>query len=345
MLPRPVALRAMLVLLTTALAAAGAIPHTIAVGAADADRKQEIPEFNRDPARARLIADDLERFWRAWDRAAENPDQRRSIFQSEYLDAGSPGLQAFVDLRIGGVDQLLATIDAHPRYYASLRAQMPKIRAMAEPVQELLYRLQELLPKAVFPPTYLMVGVMNTGGTIHFDGLLIGVEMYGKTPDTPTDELGRWHQAVIGAPEDIVAIIAHEMIHFQQLALTRAAPPTTLLGLSLYEGAADFVAELLAGRHVNHHIHEWAMPREVELWTEFRKVMHGEEYGDWLYSGEIDADRPADLGYFIGYRIVQAFFGKAEDKKAVLRDILSMTDAEEFLRLSGYEQRMTSRTR
>lgn len=305
MTSRPAVLRGVLVLVTTAVAAAGVIPQAIGGGEADADGEQAIPEFNRDPAQARIIADDLERFWRAWDRAADNPDERRSIFQLEYLEAGSPGLQAFSDLRIRDVDQLLAAIDAHPRYYASLRAQMPEVRAVAETVQEFLYELQELLPEAVFPDTYLMIGV----------------------------------------PEDLLEIIAHEMIHFQQLELTRAAPPTTLLGLSIHEGAADFVAELLTGRHVNQHLHEWAMPREAELWAEFREVMHEEDHGDGLYSGEIDAGRPADLGYFIGYRIVQAYYENTENRKAAVHDILSMTDPEEFLRTSGYERRVERRNR
>lgn len=72
------------------------------------------PVINTDPAQAQIIVEDLDRFWRAWDLAEQRPDQRREIFQVEYLDAGSAGLQAFTELRIDNVDRLLSAIDAHP---------------------------------------------------------------------------------------------------------------------------------------------------------------------------------------------------------------------------------------
>ena len=74
----------------------------------------------------------------------------------------------------------------------------------------------------------------------------------------------------------------------------------------------DFLCELLIGRHINHHIHVWALPREAELWAEFRQVMHEEGAGGWLYGGTDATERPADPGYFIGYRIAQANYERAE---------------------------------
>ncbi len=313
------------------------LPQPSALADETAGDEHDIPEFNRDPAQARIVTDDLERFWRAWDLGMADPDRRRSVFQRKYLDAGSPGLEAMLELRIGGVEQLLAAVDAHPEYYASLRPLMPRMRAVAEPVRDAMDKLHALLPEAVFPDTYLVIGAMNTGGTIHFDGVLIGAEMYGMTRDTPIGELGDWHRAVIGAPEDLLTIIVHEMIHFQQLELTRAAPPATLLGLSIYEGAGDFVTELLTGRNINEHVHEWAKPREKELWAEFRDIMHEREYGDWLYGGASVNDRPADLGYFIGYRIVESYYRQADDRQAAVFDILAMMEPERFLQDSGYE--------
>ncbi len=296
----------------------------------------EWPEFNRDPAKARIVTEDLERFWKAWDLAEGNPDQRRAIFQSEYLDAGTPGLHAFIELRIKNVDHLLAAIDAHPRYYASLRDQTPRMQAAVEPVHEALHRLHELLPEAIFPDTYLVIGRMNSGGTIALDGLLIGAEMFGLTVDTPIDELGPWHRAAVKSVDGLPAIIVHELVHFQQAALTRAAPHSSLLGMSIHEGAADFIAELIIGEPLNQHLQEWALPREAELWAEFRPVMHDDDHSEWLYQGDRAIDRPADLGYFIGYRIVQAYYEQADDKQAAIRNILTMTNPKDFLKRSGY---------
>ncbi len=44
-------------------------------------------------------------------------------------------------------------------------------------------KLKEIYPDAVFPNVYFIVGRMNAGGTVTFKGLLIGIDMYGKTDD------------------------------------------------------------------------------------------------------------------------------------------------------------------
>jgi hypothetical protein len=51
------------------------------------------------------------------------------------------------------------------------------------------------------------------------------------------------------------------------------------------------------------------------------------------------ADRPGDLGYFIGYRIAQAYYNKQTDKAAAVRAIIEVFDADAFLAASGYDPR------
>ena len=48
--------------------------------------------------------------------------------------------------------------------------------------------------------------------------------------------------------------------------------------------------------------------------------------------------RPNDLGYFIGYRIAQAYYQRASDKSQAVRDIIAACrgDARDFLARSGY---------
>ncbi|MEP6732208.1 MAG: lytic murein transglycosylase, partial [bacterium] len=59
----------------------------------------------------------------------------------------------------------------------------------------------------------------------------------------------------------------------------------------------------------------------------------------WLYnqgSSTATASHPGDLGYFIGYRIAEAYYAKQTDKRAALRDIIEMSNADDFLARSGY---------
>ena len=297
------------------------------------------PARSAEPARtgpdaARVITDDLDRFWRAYDAAwALAPAQRADVFQRGYLDAGSPGLKEFTRLRIGDGAQLAATIDRHPRYYAALRLRMDAVRSYEAPIRAGFRRFAELYPDAVFPDVYLLIGRMNSGGTLSDRGLLIGLEMYGRHPDTPDAELGEWHRAVLRDMDGLPHIVVHELVHYQQRYEFGDAP--TLLQLSINEGVADFLGELASGRHINPHVHAWAEPRARTLWAEFAARRHGTSTKGWLYDPAPGQGRPADLGYWVGYRIAKAYYDRSPDKAAAVRDMLTIEDFEAFLARSG----------
>lgn len=297
----------------------------------------QAPEFSPDPESARLVSDDVDRFWATYDLAAAagTAEARADLFQSQYLAAGSPGLAAFTRLRIGDGTKLVAAIDRHPRYYAALRGLTPGLQAQAPAIRETLRRMKSLYPEAVFPDVYFMVGRMNSGGTLDATGLLVGVEMFGSRDGMPLDELGDWHRAVLGQFDNLPVVVAHEWVHFQQRS--PISGPPTLLQASLGEGVADFIAELGSGQHLNPRVHAWAEPRAKALWTEFRQGMHGTDYSAWLYNGgqAREDQRPADLGYWMGYRIARAYHARATDKSAAIREMLNIEDSDAFLAASG----------
>lgn len=282
----------------------------------------------------RLVSEDLARFWRAHDLAAHesDPARRAAIYQTQYLDRGSPGLRAFAELRIGDGASLAAAVDAAPAYYASLRWQQRRLAEMEPAIRRVFAGMSRLLPDARIPDVYFLIGRMNSGGTLADTGLLIGLEMYGREAGAPEHELGQWHRQVLRGMDALPAIVAHELVHYQQRGSLSGQP--TLLQAVLNEGVADFVGELVAGSHINSHVHEWAEPRAAELWEEFRRRKDGTDLAGWLYGGQVEG-RPADLGYWMGYRIAKAYYERAEDKSQALRDMLAIEDAEAFLASSG----------
>src|SRR5690606_27759178 len=96
-------------------------------------------------------------------------------------------------------------------------------------IRDVFHSMKRILPEAVFPDVHFVIGRLNTGGTTSARGLLIGAEMY------------RSHE---GIPQ----IIAHELAHYQQKSILPGQ--RTLLAQSIMEGSADFVAELVTGRHI-----------------------------------------------------------------------------------------------
>jgi hypothetical protein len=284
-----------------------------------------------DPDRAKIVTEDLDRFWEAFDQAG--PTFPAETFQKLYLDRGTPGLQDFIKLRIKDAEKLAKKVQAHPRYYASARESTKRIPEMEKGIRASFYALEYLYPDAVFPDVYFLVGILNTGGTTSERALLIGAEMYGRTPQTPTEELNDWLKTVLGPVESVPHIVAHEIIHYQQ---KYAETEPTLLAHSIHEGSADFLAELISGRHINAHVHAYAVPRRAELWKEFKEKMHGKDFAGWLYSSS--GDRPQDLGYWIGYEITKAYYEKAADKRQALKEILEIKDFGAFLTKSGYAE-------
>jgi len=163
--------------------------------------------------------------------------------------------------------------------------------------------------------------------------LLIGVEMNARSESTPVDELTAWERAVTGRIATLPNIVAHELIHIQQ---PREGDRSTLLQQALSEGGADFIGEMISGGTINKVQRSYGDAHEQALWAEFRKEMLGTDLDRWMYQGDRAKDRPADLGYYIGYKICEKFYHRAPDKREAVRRILHITDPETFLKESGY---------
>jgi Predicted Zn-dependent protease (DUF2268) len=195
----------------------------------------------------------------------------------------------------------------------------------------------ELFDYALFPDVYFVIGQLQSGGTSSSNGLLMGAEMFSRSPGLPTAELTEWQKTAIAPPSDIPALVAHESIHFQQKYMSQG----TLLCACLIEGSADFLGELTSGRLITRmkETHTWANARERELWDEFQQGMDGKDTSRWLYGGSGPNGRPVDLGYWIGYKISEAYYNNAADKTQAIRDMLIMQDCKRFLQNSHYAEK------
>ena len=56
----------------------------------------------------------------------------------------------------------------------------------------------------------------------------------------------------------------------------------------------------------------------------------------WLYNGPGTPQKPGDLGYWVGYRIVKSYYQHAVNKQVALRDIIQVQDARALLTKSGW---------
>ncbi len=293
-------------------------------------------QLNHDPATVKFVTSDIENFWRAYDLAAKETDKakRVAIFQAEYLDNGSPGLKDFLRLRIKSAEKIVNAIDAMPKYYASIRPQTLQVQRMEKRMRAAFAKFKSIYPAAVFPDVYFLIGVTNSGGTTGPSGLLIGTEMYGKTPKSPLDELSDWLRVVLSNIDYVPAIVAHESCHYNQNYNT-APEQRNLLGKALQEGSCDMIGELISGRTINEHLKIYGRTHDEEIWRDFEANMYKPDISNWFYNAATAKDRPADLGYYVGYLITRSYYQNMKDKRQAIHDILNIQDARAFYEASG----------
>jgi hypothetical protein len=292
------------------------------------------PPLERDPSRALLVTEDLPRFWEAFDEGTD-----AQTLERRYLARGSPSLRAFVERRIGSATALSETVTRNRAYYASIRANTLSVvtPAFRDELVAAFSRAKTLDPEAAFPPTALLIGRMNSGGTTSREGILIGLELFTASPDSPRDTFDDFERAATRAATDLlVPLIAHEHAHVLQ-SLQEQPVKATLLEQCLMEGMADFIGERVSGRVVGTEMYAWATAREAQLWAEFQQEQDGTELSRWLYNQGKDPNRPGDLGYFIGYRIAQAYAKTVGDEATAVQRLLRAKDLTALARESGYD--------
>ena len=266
--------------------------------------------YPQDPKKAKFVTADIDMFWQAFDKM----DTEDNPFIA-YLENGSDGLKDFIPNRIESPAKLLKVVKRRRPDYEAIRENSLKVVAYTEQIQRAYQVFSEMYASAVFPPTYFVIGAFNTGGTAAASGLIIGVEKQEK---------------IAGIPY----VVAHEIIHFNQ---NYPKGNTTLLEQSIVEGSADFIGELISGKHPNELVFDFGNANEALLCSEFVEIMHGGSYRGWLYGSKgKKKGRPQDLGYWMGYKICQAYYDKAVNKEAAVKEILNIKNMENFLEKSGY---------
>jgi hypothetical protein len=280
---------------------------------------------------AEISSADVDLFFRIYDESNGLPSAE--VLQSNYLEAGSEGVRQFIPHRIVSAERLAEQIEKKREVYQRARRcaeTLPKVR---ERVSRALSKLRRLLPSSKFPPVTILVGRATSGGTTGPAGVLIGLETV-CTAD--------WMQANL--EDRLVYLIAHEYIHVQQPASAAGEDPTdgrhTVLQISLGEGVADFVGELIAGSASNSHLQTWTQGREAQIADAFVADMNGTDVRKWVYTGPGTPEQPGDLGYWVGYRIAKCFYTKATDKKRAVRELIELKNPAEILQQSSWREEL-----
>lgn len=187
-------------------------------------------------------------------------------------------------------------------------------------------RLATIYPEAIFPPVTILIGRNNSGGTTGRSGVLIGLEVVCRSSWMQPDLTDRLYH-----------LIAHEYGHVEQSPeLGEDDENTTVLKQSLIEGVAELIAELISGEVSNAHLARWTAGHVEDIDRRFMAEAGSTDTSAWLYNGVGTAEKPGDLGYWVGYRIAKAYYEKAPDKRLALKTLLDLKNPEAILIDSGW---------
>ncbi|MEL6250832.1 MAG: DUF2268 domain-containing putative Zn-dependent protease [Bacteroidota bacterium] len=272
---------------------------------------------------AKLVFSDVDNFWKAYEQ--DFPKLSRKTLKQVYLIPASADLQqVYIPFIVGkSGKKLTRLVNAYPDYFEELKKLDFRSEEIEGKIRKGYQGLKKIYPAARFADVYFAVGTFSSAGAFMNGKLAISIEMF----PIKSQLIDNTHTVnFAGLP----SVVIHEMVHYQQ----KRVNDKSLLAASIREGSADFITDMVMGENMNQHVHDHANPQEAELWQEFRTVMKGNNYHNWLYTQ--NKGRMKDLGYWMGYKIVEAFYQKHKDETDVISQILNIEDYAAFLTSSGY---------
>lgn len=283
---------------------------------------------------------DVENFWIAFDsvQTTNDPLKQLDFVQRLYIDKGTKGLKAFMKLRNFDADRLLKTIQDYPRFWQTVRPNTLRINEQEKLISEKIQTFKTLYPDYREAQVFFTITAVRSGGTFQDNMVLIGTEIAVGNEHTDVSEFPDKRLATFfktQKQDNIVPFVIHEYVHTQQISKAN-----NLLGHAIFEGACDFITELVLDHTLEHAYLQYGRIHEETLKKQFEQEMFGEDYQDWLYNGDT-SDTVGDLGYFMGYAICKSYYENASNKELAIKEIIELDYADAtalnlFLTLSRY---------
>lgn len=272
-----------------------------------------------------IRTDDVTRFYTLYDATHGNPTLEQ--IEKDYLAKGTQSLGEFARLRRVTAQSIVDRLKSDPAMYAKAKDCLTVLPAVEKRLAVAFSQLATLYPQARLPPVAVVVGRGKPVGMTHPGGVTIGLEALCSADFMNPDVEDRF-----------VHVIAHEYAHIQQTSPTdfeAGDPNATVLRVSLAEGVAELIAEVISGSVGNARHAEWTRGKEAGIESAFVRDMDSTDLSAWLFDYR-SPDEPYDLGYWVGYRIAKAYYLRAEDRKAAFGEIIELDDPKAFLAKSGW---------
>lgn len=152
---------------------------------------------------------------------------------------------------------------------------------------------------------------------------------------------------------ELVQVTVHEGVHSLQRHLQGEAnyisiyvnqERMTLRNFAIREGAADYLADVVAGRRVTAR-NTFGEAREADIWAEFQPIMNQTIFAQpgWFQGAFADGRQwPNQMGYFVGCKMAEHMHRSAADPAAAMLEVQSPHTDEQFAAIAArYAQKFT----
>ncbi len=291
-----------------------------------------------------IVTSDIYNFWEAYDKikTTEDTTLQMKYLKELYLDKGTVGLAGIMKARNYQPEEYLNAIRNYPKYWASIRESTLSADEYASEIQTSIEKFKELYPLRNPAKVYFEIGVFRTGGTSIDSLVIIGAELAMADSSTDVSELPESLNYVkdylqTKSEFDLAFTNVHEFVHSQQNYIGGY----DLLSQSIFEGLAEFVAEIAMGKSSNQTSLKYGKANEEKVKARFVEEMFSPSWHNWIWNDTENIFKTRDLGYFMGYAIVSKYYKEAEDKKGAIKEMIELDFSnpeaiENFVQKTGY---------
>jgi hypothetical protein len=280
------------------------------------------------------ITSDISRFWEAFDKlkSAETTKDSINLIQKFYIDRLTIEGKRFVKLRNYAADEYVRVIRKYPKYLKQLRLKTDNILTYQAMLDSGFIKLKAAIPQYKTPRLCFAIGCFRGGGTGENDLILMGAEIALADPSMDFTEFNGNLRDILSKGVNLKELVAHESVHCQQYK----KKSNNLLAIALREGTANFLSTFILNNGQLPNLDKYGLEHECELWKEFKLNIHSEDTSQWFYNTGSIKNKPADLGYFMGMRICEAYYNKQPDKTKAIKVLLDRSKYEEVMEQSDY---------
>ncbi len=271
----------------------------------------------------------------------------------DYFAKASPGMKGWISRYNWTPKKLAERVAKQPKYYESLQNIDTELRKFEKDISRHYDSMKKLYPFefVTIPPTYYFI-MWGGGGSIELTGNMISMDYFGYKEgldQTEFEEYGGLFpegRFPIVSATDVPQVAVHEVSHLFQtylqgeidyVSMYIEESKTTMLAYAVREGTADFIAYLASGL-TDTKRHVYGDANEKELWELFKPHLseHPDNHKGW-FSGksETHSDWPWQVGYYVGFKMIQNYYDLAEDKELVIVDILSAKDETTYRQMAA----------